>query len=125
MRSSIEPTPGRAVTTTTWGTRVSQPHLVNHGPGYDQDPGSYRSPRSGWIAFDGGLIGRTSADATRIDGPARFLEYPKAWWDFVETRYETPLAMRYEQLDPQSRYQIRVVYVGRVAKIRLVANQQH
>ena len=106
------------------GNTVLQPHLVNQGPGYAQDPGSYRSPRSGWITFDGGLIGRTSADATRIDGPARFLEYPRAWWDFVETRYETPLVMNYKQLDPQSRYQIRVVYVGRGSKIRLVANQR-
>ena len=76
------------------GNTALQPHLVNQGPGYDQDPGSFRSPRSGWTTFDGGLIGRTSADATRLDGPARFLENPKAWWDFVETRYETPLTMR-------------------------------
>ena len=51
------------------------------------------------------------------------MEYPRAWWDFVETRYETPLTMHYEKLDPQSRYQIRMVYFGRGSKIRLVANQ--
>jgi hypothetical protein len=106
------------------GNVARQPHLVDEGPGYAQDPGSYRSVRSGWAAFSGGLIGRSSLDAIRPDGPARFLQHPIEWWTYAETRYETPLTMRYQGLDPTAGYKVRVVYTaGRGdPKIRLVAN---
>jgi hypothetical protein len=106
------------------GNVARQPHLVDEGPGYDQDPGSYQSVRSGWTAFGGALIGRSSLDAIRPDGPARFLQNPMEWWTYAETRYETPLTMRYRGLDPTAGYKVRVVYMaGRGdPKIRLVAN---
>jgi hypothetical protein len=50
-----------------------------------------------------------------------------AWWTWAETRYETPLTMRYEHLDPHASYKVRVVFVGRPTdpKIRLVANDKY
>ena len=106
------------------GNSAMQPHLVKEGPGYDRDPGGYHSVRSEYAAFSGGLIGRSSADALRPDGPARFLLHPTAWWTWAETRYETPLTMRWEQLDPRSSYKVRVVFAGRPEdpRIRLEAN---
>lgn len=105
------------------GDTAAEPHLVEEGPGYDKDPGASHSVRSGWAAFSGGLIGRSSRDAIRPNGPARFLESPTSWWVYAETRYNTPLVMRYQHLDPQAHYKVRVVYVGgRNPKVRLVAN---
>ncbi len=109
------------------GNTSMQPHLVNEGPGYENDPGGFHSTRSEYAAFSGGIIGRTSAEATKPDGPARFILNPMAWWTWAETRYETPLTMRYEHLDPKASYAVRVVYVGRPTdpKIRLVANEKY
>ena len=109
------------------GNTSMQPHLVNEGPGYENDPGGFRSVRSEYAAFSGGIIGRTSADAIRPDGPARFILNPMAWWTWAETRYETPLSMHYEHLDPRASYAVRVVFVGRSTdpKIRLVANGEY
>lgn len=109
------------------GNTSMQPHLVNEGPGYAKDPGSFHSTRSEYAAFSGGLIGRTSADATKPDGPAKFILTPMAWWTWAETRYETPLTMRYEHLDPNASYRVRVVFVGHATdpRIRLVANEKY
>jgi hypothetical protein len=106
------------------GNTARQPHLVDEGPGYDKDPGSYKSVRSGWAAFGGALIGRSSLDAINPDGPAKFLQNPMEWWTYAQTRYETPLAMRYQGLDPKAGYKVRVVYMTRREgpRIRLVAN---
>lgn len=108
------------------GSTAMQPHLVNEGPGYTNDPGSFFSVRSEYAAFSGGLIGRNSAEATKPDGPARFILNPMSWWTFAETRYETPLTMHYEHLDPKAVYTVRVVFVGRATdpKIKLVANDK-
>jgi hypothetical protein len=59
----------------------------------------------------------------RPDGPARFITRPMAWWTWAETRYETPLTMRYEHLDPHAQYRVRVVFVGRPdPRVRLIAD---
>lgn len=84
------------------GNPVQQPHLVRDvGPGVD--PEFRASPR---IGFD-------YAPESRL-----------SWVRFAETTYETPLKMRYENLDPECQYAIRVTYGGdnRRAKLRLVAN---
>jgi hypothetical protein len=109
------------------GNPSMQPHIVSEGPGYENDPGSFHSVRSEYAAFSGGLIGRTSAEAIKPDGPARFILNPMAWWTWAETRYETPLTMHYEHLDPKASYAVRVVFVGHSTdpKIRLVANGKY
>jgi hypothetical protein len=106
------------------GNSAMQPHLVDEGPGYANDPGGFHSVRTEYAAFSGGLIGRSSAEALRPDGPARFILRPMAWWTWAETRYETPLTMRYEHLDPNAQYRVRVVFSGRPSdpRIRLEAN---
>ncbi|MDZ4860521.1 MAG: hypothetical protein SGI88_16210 [Candidatus Hydrogenedentes bacterium] len=35
-----------------------------------------------------------------------------SWYDDAETRFETPLHMRYDNLDPNASYKLRVVYAG-------------
>lgn len=44
----------------------------------------------------------------------------------AETRYDSPLRMRYDGLDPRAQYKVRVVYSGDnlAATMRLVANGQ-
>ena len=47
-----------------------------------------------------------------------------SWYSDAETRYEAPLKMRYEGLDPTAQYKLRAVYAGDKmdAQMRLVAN---
>ena len=75
------------------GNTSLQPHLVNQGPGYAKDPGSYRlaAQRLGHFRRrpDRPHFGRRDATST---APRDSWKLPEAWWDFVETRYETPLS---------------------------------
>jgi len=84
------------------GNPVQQPHLVRD-LAYEVDPEFRASPR---IGFDYAPDSRLS------------------WVRFAESTYDAPLKMRYENLDPESQYAIRVTYGGdnRRAKLRLVAN---
>jgi hypothetical protein len=109
------------------GATAMQPHLVNEGPGYANDPGGFHSTRSEYAAFSGGIIGRKSSEATDPEGPAKFILTPMSWWTWAETRYETPFTMRYEHLDPNARYKVKVVFIGRSSdpKIRLMANDKY
>jgi hypothetical protein len=85
----------------SFGDPKRQPHLVR-GPGWEQDPGFDRSPQ---CAFSG--RNRTT---------------PRAWWQYAETHYETPLRAKYDGLDPAASYRVRVVYGGQEArKVRLTA----
>lgn len=111
------------------GSAGPQPHLVNEGPGFDKDPGGYRSIRTDYAVLSSGVIRRTSLDANNPQGPAKFLQTPTSWWSWAETRYETPFTMRYTQLDPGGRYKLRVVFAAQpsshqppAARLRLVAN---
>ena len=53
-----------------FGDPKKQPHLVR-GPGWEKDPAFDLSPQTA-------VIGRTG-------------NYPRAWWHYAETHYETPL----------------------------------
>jgi hypothetical protein len=70
-----------------------QPHLVV-GPGWEEDPASYRSPLVGFA-----YRGRGS------EGTA-----PHAWWHHAETLYDYPLQMHYHGLDKNAAYRVRAVY---------------
>jgi len=82
------------------GNPSLHPHLVPPGP-YAKDPGFLETPFTG---FD-------SEPAWR-----------RSWCSHVDGRYQTPVTMHYSDLDPQTRYKIRVVYGGDLdVKVRLVA----
>ncbi|HPX42192.1 MAG TPA: hypothetical protein PLF51_17280, partial [Candidatus Hydrogenedentes bacterium] len=50
----------------------------------------------------------------------------RSWRDQGQTLFGTPLHMRYEGLDTQASYTVRVVYTGRFRPtMRLVANGTH
>ena len=88
------------------GVEGKQPHLVRQKPWRD-DPGYVHSP----IEHN-----RHKADSTDR----------QSWLVVALTRYDTPLRMRYEGLDPKARYRIRIVYSGPFSPvIRLVADDQY
>jgi hypothetical protein len=50
----------------------------------------------------------------------------RSWWDNAESRYDAPVRMHYDGLDPAARYKIRVVYGGENPRrrIRLMADEK-
>ena len=75
---------------------------------WEDDPGTLISPR---IAF-----------YYRVDRPED-RDIPLAWKNQAGTIYETPLRLRYDNLDADAAYSIRVAYTGRRGKmVRLVAD---
>lgn len=94
------------------GNAARQAHLLR-GAGLAADPGRMRSAR---VGFEEDLV---VDDPSEHPGHARRV----SWMDHAETLYDTPLQMRYDGLDPQGRYRVRVVYAGDAPRrrIRLVA----
>jgi hypothetical protein len=88
------------------GDPRNRPHLVL-GPGPLLDPEFRKSALTGF-----GYPDRLGAAA------------PIQWKRWAESLYDNALEMRYENLDPESSYKIRVVYSGdgRRIQIKLVAN---
>ena len=72
------------------GNLTRQPHLVR-GPGYALDPDFRRSSIVGFGSRAG---------------------WPMAWCQNAQTLHDAPLEMRYDDLDKQERYKVRVVYAG-------------
>lgn len=96
------------------GDLSRQPHLVR-GPGYPTDPAFLQSSYVG--------IGR--AGVGRINLVTGYhANYPRSWVSVGAALNDTPLKMRYEGLDPQAEYKIRLVYAGGNVrpKLRLVAD---
>jgi hypothetical protein len=83
------------------GDPMKQPHLVRAGA-YADDPSFLETPT---IGFRSNIAWRRS------------------WCTHVDGLYETPVTLRYEELDPASRYTLRVVYAGDNfdVRVRLVA----
>jgi hypothetical protein len=91
------------------GDPMRQPHLVR-GLGFEKDPAFYASSL---ISF-----------GFRGAGPDASM--PRAWWHHAEPIFESPLVLRYVDLDRKAAYRVRVVY-GRErqgTKVRLVANDR-
>ncbi len=88
------------------GDPQNRPHLIL-GPGPVLDPEFRKSVLTGF-----GYPDRLGTDA------------PIQWKRWAESLYDAPLQMRYENLDPEGSYKVRVVYSGdaRRIQIRLVAN---
>jgi hypothetical protein len=88
------------------GVEGQQPHLVRQKPWRD-DPGYVHSP-----------IEHHRHEPNSTDR--------QSWLVVALTRYDTPLLMRYEGLDPKAKYRIRVVYSGPFSAVtRLVADGQY
>ncbi|MCC6696101.1 MAG: hypothetical protein IT365_10775 [Candidatus Hydrogenedentes bacterium] len=88
------------------GCSWKQPHLVKPKPLWD-DPAGVTTPRE---------------DHTMDKGEPNRL----SWLDVSEALNQTPLVLRYEGLDKQATYRIRVTYLGRYrATTRLVADERY
>jgi hypothetical protein len=87
------------------GNASLQPHLVR-GRTYAQDPGGLESP----------FMGFNFAPGWRL-----------SWMQHAETYWDTPLEMRYADLDPGASYTVRIMYAGDVfsatTQVRLVADE--
>ncbi len=90
------------------GNLTRQPHLLR-GAGVENDPMLLRSSLAGFGERE-----------------AEFIDYPIYWWRYAETKYDTPVQMRYTDLDPEAQYLLQVVYAGDSPdkNIRLTANDQ-
>lgn len=76
---------------------------------WEEDPGSLYNPR---ISFGVGLIGVEwvhEVKAVGFEGTSA----PQAWMMQVNTLYDTPLKIRYDQLNPDLEYTLKVAYTGR------------
>jgi hypothetical protein len=86
------------------GNPSRQPHLVR-GPGLATDPGSFQSTATGFGYRPGWRL---------------------SWITHAESFYDGQVEMRYDGLDPNARYRVRVVYAGDVfsftRKLRLDAD---
>ncbi len=85
----------------------------------EQDPGSLQSPR---ISFGVGIIGEEWVHEVRSQGFSGQTT-PGAWMSQINTLYDTPLKIRYDNLDTTAAYKMRITYTGRFrSKQKLVAN---
>jgi hypothetical protein len=76
---------------------------------WEEDPGSLYSPR---ISFGVGLIGVEWVHEVRAIG-FEGTSSPQSWMMQVNTLYDAPLKIRYEDLDPKLAYTLKVAYTGR------------
>ncbi|MBX3254435.1 MAG: hypothetical protein KF862_09865 [Chitinophagaceae bacterium] len=84
-----------------------------------EDPGSLQSPR---ISFGVGIIGEEWVHEVRSQGFSGQAT-PGAWMSQINTLYDTPLQIKYTDLDTTAGYTMRITYTGRFrSKLRLVAN---
>jgi len=84
-----------------------------------QDPGSLESPRE---SFGVGLTGVDwvhEVVAKGFEGQTT----PLAWMNQINTFYDTPLEMEYDNLDPNSEYMLKIAYTGRFrSSMKLMAD---
>lgn len=88
------------------GNPARQPHLVP-GVGWEKDPDFFHTPMA--------RIEDRSEGATAT---------PITWWSTEGALFDEPLRMKYEGLDKQAHYKLRVVYPpsGGGSQVRLMAN---
>lgn len=84
-----------------------------------EDPGSLESPR---VSFGVGLTGEDWVHeivAKGFEGQTT----PLAWMNQINTLYDTPLQIEYDNLDPKAQYTLRIAYTGRFrSNMKLVAD---
>jgi len=97
------------------GNLAAQPHLVQSGLGYADDPASQRSPLIGFAPRHAGAAFRIRGASVRVSSSR-----------FVETLHDQPLEMYYPNLVKGARYKLQIVYGSEAASmIRLVANDRY
>lgn len=99
------------------GNPSHQPDLVKGEP-YAEDPMFLRSPMTGFsIRGMGNVTGQDQS----------YMHYPLAWVTVTEGLYDSPVKLRYQGLDPQAHYKVRVVYAGDSLrpKLRMLANERY
>ena len=82
------------------GNLLRQPHLVR-GKGYENDPAHLESSLVGFAIRD------------------EWMDMPLAWWRHAEALNDAPLQLRYDGLDPEAQYRVRVVYAGDSPQVRI------
>ncbi len=86
---------------------------------WKEDPGSLESPR---VSFGVGLSGEDwvhEVVAKGFEGQTT----PLAWMNQINTLYDTPLEMEYDNLDPKAEYILKIAYTGRFrSNMKLVAD---
>ena len=82
------------------GNLLRQPHLVR-GKGYEDDPAHLESSLVGFAIRD------------------EWMDMPLAWWRHAEALNDAPLQLRYDGLDPEAQYRVRVVYAGDSPQVRI------
>ena len=82
------------------GNLLRQPHLVR-GKGYENDPAHLESSLVGFAIRD------------------EWMDMPLAWWRHAEALNDAPLQLRYDSLDPEAQYRVRVVYAGDSPQVRI------
>ena len=84
-----------------------------------EDPGSLESPRESFGVGLSGVDWVHEIVAKGFEGQTT----PLAWMNQINTLYDTPLKIEYDNLDPNGTYYIRIAYTGRFrSKMKLVAN---
>ncbi|GAA4438821.1 hypothetical protein GCM10023091_19960 [Ravibacter arvi] len=94
-------------------------HRIVANASWAEDPGSLRSPRTGF----GLSLPGTEWYKTIPEIGARVPLVPANWNNQIEVLYDNPLKVRYDNLEKNARYRMRVVYTGRFkSHIKLVGD---
>lgn len=95
---------------------------IDPGQGWSKDPGYLSSPRTAHAVYL--LAGSRAKEKERELGGI-----PLAWINHVNVMLDTPIIVRYENLDPTSDYKVKVAYVGEIGaeahkavQVKLTAN---
>lgn len=101
-----------------FGTTASK-YRVLADKTWQEDPGSLQSPR---ISFGVGIIGEEWVHEVRSQGFSGETT-PAEWMSQINTLYDTPLKIKYTDLDSTAAYKLRIAYTGRFrSKLKLMAN---
>lgn len=94
-------------------------HRIVADKSWKEDPGSLQSPR---VSFGVGIIGEEWVHEVRSQGFSGQVT-PAEWMSQINTLYDTPLKIKYTDLDTSASYKIRITYTGRFrSKVKLTAN---
>jgi len=100
------------------GTPTSWKRIVAQKT-WEEDPSSLESPR---VSFGVGLSGVDWVHEVVAKGFSGQTT-PLAWMNQINTLYDTPLEMKYDSLDTNASYSIRIAYTGRFrSNVKLIAD---